>query len=73
MKFSFSYDSKFKPANTMFVATPPELDVALYSLCIALEVEDCPISLGGEKFTIRAYSFKRPNNVKVIASGYPDI
>lgn len=70
---SFSYDGKLKPAGSMFVGTPPELEVALYSLCIALEVEDCPISLGGEKFTIRAYSFNRGNNVKVVASGYPDI
>lgn len=73
MKFSFTYDNKFKPAGSMFVGTSPELDVALYTMCIALEVEDCPISLDGQKFLIRAYSFNRGNNVKVIASGYPDI
>lgn len=73
MKFSFTFDSKHKPSGSMFVGTSPELDIALYTLCIAFEVENCPISLGGEKFTIRAYSFNRANNVKVIASGYPEI
>lgn len=73
MKFSFSYDKWFKPAGSMFVGTPPELDVAIYTLCIVMDIEKCQVSMDGQKFTILAYSFKRGSNIKMIASGYPDI
>lgn len=73
MKFSFSYDKWFKPSGSMFVGTPPELEIALYTLCVVMDMETCHISMNGQKFIIRAYSFKRGSNVKMIASGYPDI
>lgn len=72
MKLSFTYDKWHKPAGSMLVGTPPELDIALYTLCVALDIETCKISLDGKKFTIRAYSFKRGSDIKMIASGYPD-
>lgn len=74
MKFAFSYDNVFKPAGSMFVGTAPEFDMALYTLCIAMDwTETCPISLDGQKFSIRSYSFGRESNIKMIASGFPDI
>lgn len=58
----------------MFIGTPPEFDMALYTLCIVMDKEaTCPISLDGRKFNIRAYSFSRGPDVKMISSAFPEI
>lgn len=57
----------------MFIGTPPELDIALYTLCVVMDVKTCPISLDGQRFKILTYSFTQGANMKMIASGFPEI
>lgn len=56
----------------MFVGTPPELDMALYTICFEMKFKECPISMGGKKFTIRTFPFYFQGQ-RMIGSAYPVI
>lgn len=56
----------------MMVGTLPELDVALYTLCIALQKTDCKVSMGGKEFVIKAHPYFRGQQV-LVGSTYPQI
>lgn len=56
-----------KPTTSMFVGTPPELEMALYTLCVVMDRDNCTVSLGGKKFLIKTYAFDRGED-KLVAS-----
>ncbi|XP_058800656.1 endoribonuclease CG2145-like isoform X2 [Phymastichus coffea] len=48
---------------SMFVGTPPELEMALYTVCMHARFNGyCPVSLGGAKLFISTQAFKQNNN-----------
>lgn len=59
-----------KRFSSMFIGAPPELEMALYTLCIVMNKKMCRVSLGGTSFMIRAHAFNRGLN-KLVASAYP--
>lgn len=60
-----------KPKSSMFLGTLPELEMALYTLCIMMKnKEKCIVSLGRKKFEIDTYAFDRGDN-QMVASSYP--
>lgn len=61
-----------KPATSMFVGTTPEFEMALYSLCVVMDKSTCDVSLGGKRFTIKAFSFNRGED-QMVASSYPAV
>lgn len=51
--------------KTIFAATPVELEMALYTVCLYARTDDwCPISLGGAKFSILVESNSSNNKKK---------
>lgn len=56
----------------MMVGTLPELDVALYTLCIVLQKTDCKVSMGKQEFIIKAHPYLRGQQV-LVGSTYPQI
>lgn len=73
VKYRFSYDGITKPVNAMFIGTPPELDMALYTVCfMTKQNRGCSVSLGGTKFTIRTHTFKYRGK-RLIGSAFPEI
>lgn len=71
-KFRFSFDRINKPVNTMFIGTPPEFDIALYTVCFEVNKSECHVSLDGNKFVIRTYPFKYRGK-RLIGSAFPEI
>lgn len=72
VKYRFSYDGIGKPVNAMFIGTPPEFDMALYTVCFQVKPNrKCPVSLGGAKFDISTFTFKYRGK-KMIGSAFPD-
>lgn len=61
-----------KPATSMFIGTTPELEMALYSLCIVMEKSTCEVSLGRKRFIIKAFAFNR-GEIQMVSSSYPAI
>lgn len=55
----------------MFIGTLPELEMALYTVCLEMRKTKCDISLGGKKITIRAYPFFYRGK-RLIGSAYPE-
>lgn len=56
---------------TIFAGTPPELELALYTICATVRPSSwCPISLGGAKFFILTHSFRQYGK-DVIDLGFP--
>ncbi|XP_034936977.1 poly(U)-specific endoribonuclease homolog [Chelonus insularis] len=48
-----------KPNVTMLIGTPPELEMALYTVCYYARPNDiCPVKLGGVKFNMYTHSFR---------------
>ncbi|KAG7204585.1 hypothetical protein KM043_005004 [Ampulex compressa] len=65
-----TYDGKYK-MSTMFIGTPPELEVALYTLCFfGRPNRKCKVSFSGVPFSIQTYVLNR-DNTTVIGSAYP--
>lgn len=56
----------------MFIGTTPELEMALYSLCVVMDKSTCGVSLGGKRFTIKTFAFNR-GETQMVASSYPAI
>lgn len=61
-----------KPVNTMFIGTPPEFDIALYTVCFEVNKSECHVSMDGNKFVIRTYPFKYRGK-RLIGSAFPEI
>lgn len=60
-----------KDVSSIFVATTPELEIALYTLCAVMEKETCEVSLNGKSITIKAHFLKLGTN-QIIKSTYPE-
>lgn len=56
----------------MFIGTPPEFDIALYTVCFEVNKSECHVSLDGNKFVIRTYPFKYRGK-RLIGSAFPEI
>lgn len=72
VKFRMSFKGETKPVNSMFLATPPELDMAIYTVCFEMDQTYCSVSMDGKKFTIRAFPFYY-NGKRMIGATYPVI
>ena len=57
IKFNFYWDHYYKRTTSMLIGTSPELELALFTLCIKTRLDEgCHVSLGGSVFVIRAKS-----------------
>ncbi|XP_001603664.1 poly(U)-specific endoribonuclease homolog [Nasonia vitripennis] len=72
IKFYLSYMDKIK-LSSMFLGTPPEFEMALYTLCFfARPNKGCNVLLGNEKITIQTW-VQYSNNEALIGSSFPKI
>ncbi|XP_076067582.1 endoribonuclease Arlr-like isoform X2 [Oratosquilla oratoria] len=56
----FSWKNITKSRGTVFIGTSPELELALYTICFyACPNLRCPVKIGGERFNIQTYKFKK--------------
>ena len=56
MEVSFEWNGKIKPIGSAFFGTPPELDLALYTICAyAKPNASCRMKFGGKQFRIQTY------------------
>lgn len=55
----------------MFIGTLPELEMALYTVCLEMRKTNCNVSLGGKRFSIKVYPFFYRGK-RVIGSAYPE-
>lgn len=67
-----SYKGVTKPVNSMFIGTPPEFDMTLFTLCFVMDMRYCQVSLGGQTFQIRAFPFLYQGK-RMIGATYPVI
>ncbi len=52
----FTWNGNKKPIGGGFVGTPPELDLALYSICALIRSDKaCPAEFNGIRFNIEAF------------------
>jgi len=72
MKTVFEWEGAIKPVSSIFMALSPELELALYTLCVLLKPDDnCTVSLGGKTIDIQTYTFKHGGK-KYLSSAFPD-
>ena len=63
MKTVFEWEGHIKPVSSIFMGLSPELELALYTLCVLLKPDDeCTVSLGGKTIDIQTYTFKHNGN-----------
>lgn len=70
----FVWNNEKKPKGGGFVGTPPELDLAVFSLCALTRSgsdKTCPVVFNGIQFNIRTY-INIYQNHKTIGSAYPE-
>ncbi|KAF4522502.1 hypothetical protein B566_EDAN002587 [Ephemera danica] len=73
VKYSFTWANHTKPVNSMFIATSPELEMALYTVCFLARPGDrCPVRLSGQPFHIKTYPFTYHGS-QYIGSAFPEI
>lgn len=73
VKYRFSYNNIDKPVNAMFIGTPPEFDMAVYTICFMVKPNrGCPVSFANMKFIIRTHTFKYRGK-RLIGSAFPEI
>lgn len=66
----FTYNGKRK-MSTIFIGTPPELEIAVYTLCFFVRPNKrCRISFSGVNFSIQTYLLKTEHE-KLIGSAFP--
>ena len=73
LKTIFEWEGSIKPVSSIFMGLSPELELALYTLCVLIKPDDaCEISLGGKKVEIRTHVFKNEGK-KYLGTAFPDI
>lgn len=72
IKYRFSFKNINKPVNSMFVGTPPELEMAAYTVCLHMRKMKCDVSMGGKKFVLRAYPYLYRGK-RMIGSAFPEV
>ena len=73
IKSVFEWEGSVKPVSSIFIGLSPELELALYTLCVLLKPgEPCTVSLGGKTVDIKTHII-RQRGKKYVGSAYPDI
>ncbi|XP_055549223.1 endoribonuclease CG2145-like [Wyeomyia smithii] len=71
-KIRLTYNKLSKPSNSLFVATSPELEIALYTVCFQMRPDtECPLAVNGKKFTIKTFTF-RYRGKNLIGGAWPN-
>ncbi|KAK2716813.1 hypothetical protein QYM36_007081, partial [Artemia franciscana] len=71
LELPLKWKGMYKPVNSMFVGTSPELEMALYTLCFYARPEaKCPMNGNSVKFFIQTYPFKSRGKV-YLGTAYP--
>lgn len=69
--FSFTWLNNNKPISSMFIRTSPEVEIALYTLCLLSRMGNgCPVRLNGTNQVITAWDMT--GLPKTIGSAYPN-
>ena len=59
--------------SSIFIGLSPEIELALYTLCVLLKPDGaCTVSLGGKKIDIQTHTF-RYQGKKYLSTTFPDI
>ena len=67
----FEWNGELKPIGGGFIGTPPELDLALFTICSLTRSEkDCHMAFEGQAFYIKAFADLN-NGHQNIGSAYP--
>lgn len=73
MKTIFEWEGHVKPVSSIFIGLSPELELALYTICVLLKPDDaCTILLGGKRVDIRTHVFTQGGK-KFLGTAFPDI
>ena len=73
LAFTFKWGAEQKPYASMVVGTSPQLEMAVYTVCILTRPEKkCEVSLAGQRVAVTTHVFTRPGGVKYVASAYFD-
>ncbi|XP_055606628.1 endoribonuclease CG2145-like [Uranotaenia lowii] len=71
-KVRLTFNKLSKPSNSLFIATSPELEFALYTVCFQLRADtECPLAYNGKKFTIKTFTF-RYRGKNLIGGAWPN-
>lgn len=71
-KVRLTFDKLNKPSNSLFIATSPELEIALYTVCFQMRPDtECPLAFNGKKFTIKTFTF-RYRGKNLIGGAWPN-
>jgi len=72
ISFTYTWDGHPKPYGSMFLATSPELEMALYTTCLMVRPEaECHVTLRGRDVYITTWKHTEGGNV-MVGSSYPD-
>lgn len=73
VKSVFEWEGMVKPVSSIFLGISPELELALYTLCVLMKPDDnCTVSMNSKKFDIQTHVFKIRGK-KYLGSAYPDL
>lgn len=73
LKTVFEWENSIKPVSSIFIGLSPELELALYTLCVLMKPNDAlTVSLGGKKIDIQTNTF-RYREKKYLGTAFPDI
>jgi len=71
VKFSFRYYGATKPVSSMFMRTSPEVEIALYALCLSVHNgTNCPVRRNGTNFSMTSWDMT--GLPKTVGSAYPN-
>jgi len=71
LKFSFRYYGATKPISSLFVRSSPELEIALYALCLSVHNgTNCPVRRNGTNFSMTSWDMT--GLPKTVGSAYPN-
>lgn len=73
VKVAYKWMGKVKKAGSMFVGTSPELELALYTLCILVRPNrGCPVQMNGHKFNIQTW-VQTSDGKELVGAAFPAI
>jgi len=68
----FKWNGEMKPIGGGFIGTPPELDMAVYTICVLTRSgKPCPASFNGKIFNIKAF-VNVNNGHQNVGSSFPE-
>ncbi|XP_069990893.1 uridylate-specific endoribonuclease D isoform X1 [Penaeus vannamei] len=73
IKVAYKWMDKVKKAGSMFVGTSPELDMAVYTLCILTRPNrGCAVQMNGHKFNIQTW-VQKSDGKELVGAAFPAI